>query len=117
MEEKRKFVRFGVSIPFELSSGNLSGVKGVIKDISMEGLRVSLDRIVKFMPESITSLAILLSDKPIKTSARVIWERYNQNRSEVGLRFAQILDSHKEEIINFIFKHHQKEMTQKWWQS
>jgi len=118
MDEKRRFVRFQVSFPLKFVQDKLSsGVKGVVKDISMKGLKVVLDRALQFLSEDLSNFHLTLAnEKVLKLSGQVVWQKDYPDRREVGIRFAGIPDDHKEDIYNYIFKYHRQELTENWWQ-
>jgi len=118
MDEKRGFMRFRVSFPLKFVQKELPlAVKGVVKDVSMNGLRVVLDRALQFLSEDLSSFHLTLAnDKVLELSGRVVWQKDYPDRREIGIRFAGIPDDHKEDIYNYIFKYHRQELVQKWWQ-
>ncbi len=118
MDEKRGFMRFQVSFPLKFLQEKLPlAAKGVVKDISMNGLKVVLDRARQFLSEDLSDFYLTLSnDKVLELSGEVVWQKDYPNRREIGIRFAGIPDGHKEDIYNYIFKYHRQELTQKWWQ-
>lgn len=118
MDEKRGFVRFQVSFPLKFIQDKLPlAVKGVVKDISMNGLKVVLGRTLQFLSEDLSNFHLTLADdKVVELSGRVIWQKDYPDRREVGMRFADIPDNHKEDIYNYIFEYHRQELIQKWWQ-
>ena len=118
MDEKRRFIRFQVSFPLKFVQDKLPlAVKGVVKDISMSGLKVVLDRALQFLSEDLSNFHLTLSnDKVLELAGQVVWQKDYPDRREMGIRFALIPDDHKEDIYNYIFKYHRQELTQKWWQ-
>lgn len=118
MDEKRGFMRFQVSFPLKFLQEKLPlAVKGVVKDISMKGLRVVMDRALQFLSEDLNNFNLTLSnEKVLELSGQVVWQKDYPDRREIGIQFAGIPDDHKEEIYNYIFKYHRQELTQKWWQ-
>jgi len=118
MDEKRGFMRFHVSFPLKFIKDKLpSAVKGVVKDISMNGLKVVLDRARQFLFEDLSKFYLSLTDdKVLELSGQVVWQKDYPDRREVGIRFAGIPDDYREDIYSYIFKYHRQELTQKWWQ-
>ena len=118
MDEKRGFMRFQVSFPLKVAQNELPvSVKGVVKDISMNGLKVILDRTLQVLSEGLNSFYLTLADDNIlEFSGQVIWQKDYPDRREIGIKFVCIPDDHKEDIYNYIFKYHRQELTQKWWQ-
>ena len=118
MDEKRGFVRFRVSFPFKFVREKLSSeVEGRVKDISMNGLKVVLDKALHFLVEDLANFHLVLpDDRILKISGEVMWQKDYLNRREIGIRFAHITNDHKEDIYDYISKYHRQELTQKWWQ-
>ena len=118
MDEKRGFMRFQVSFPLKFVQDKLSSaVKGVVKDISMKGLKVVLDKALQFLSEDLNNFQLILAnDKVLKLSGQIVWQKDYPDRRELGIRFAGIPDDHKEDIYNYIFKYHRQELIEKWWQ-
>ncbi len=118
MNEKREFMRFRVSFPFGFNQNEIpSEIKATVKNISMNGLKVVLDKSLHFSGEDLTKFQLILPDnKTLDFSGEVVWQKDFLDRREVGIRFEYISDSHKEDIYNYIFKYHRQELTQKWWQ-
>jgi len=118
MNEKRGFMRFQVSFPLKLAQDKLSSaVKGVVRDISMKGVKVIFDRAPQHLSEDLSKFHLTLdNDKLVKLSGQVVWQKDYPDRREVGIQFAGIPDYHKEDIYNYIFKYHRQELTQRWWQ-
>lgn len=89
----------------------------MVKDISMNGFKVILDKALKYLSEDLNSFHIILNEgKVLKLSGRVIWQRSYPDRIEAGIKFAGVSDYHKEDIYNYIFKHQRQELTEQWWQ-
>lgn len=117
MQEKRKFVRFNIPSSLEASFCNPDRVKGLVKDISMKGVRIVVDGASDAATKAVKLFNFLLPNKTLEISGEVVWQREYSNRKEFGVRFKDPLDSHKEEFYNYIFRHHQQELTQKWWKN
>ncbi|MDP8290447.1 MAG: PilZ domain-containing protein [Candidatus Susulua stagnicola] len=118
MDEKRGFMRFQVAFPLKFIQSKLSvTVKGIVKDISMNGLKVILDRTLQFLSGDSNDFHLTLAaDNVLEFSGQIIWQKDYPDRREIGIRFICIPDDHKEDIYNYIFKYHRQELTQKWWQ-
>ena len=117
MQEQRKFVRFNIPSSLETSFCNPDRVKGFVKDISMKGVKIVVDGSPDILTEAVKLFHFLLPDKTLEISGEVVWQREYSNRKEFGVRFKDAPDSHKEEIYNYIFRHHQQELIQKWWKN
>jgi len=118
MDEKRGFMRFRVSFPLKFIQDELSAVvKGIVKDISMSGLKVVLEQARQLLSQDLSNFHLRLDkDKLLKLSGQIVWQKDYPDRREVGIQFVCIPDSNKEDIYNYIFKYHRQELTQQWWQ-
>lgn len=117
MEEKRRFVRFRA--PFCISFADKDSsheLPGVVRDISMGGVRILLDTPLDILPDILVSLYILLPRNTLKLLGRVVWARSRDGRKEIGVCFVHTPDSYKEDIYNNIFKYYREEITRRWWQ-
>jgi len=117
MQEKRKFVRFNIPSLLETSFCNPNRVKGLVKDISMKGVRIVVEGLSNTSIGDIKLFNFLLPNKNLEISGEVVWQKEYSNKKELGVRFKDTLDSHKKEFYNYIFRHHQQELTQKWWKN
>ena len=114
MEDKRKFVRFKATCRIQFSETDPSlDVSGTIKDISMGGARVSLDKPFEFPPNTVVSLTMVLPQNTLKISGEIVGQG---DKKEVSIRFVRMPDAYKEEIYNYISKYHRKELMNKWWE-
>ncbi|MBD3264790.1 MAG: hypothetical protein GF375_06785, partial [Candidatus Omnitrophica bacterium] len=76
MEENRKYVRFKAPFCVQYTSESLKEeVPGVIKDISMGGIRVLLYTNYNVPADSIAFFSILLPENTLQVSARVVWSQ------------------------------------------
>ncbi|MCK4519730.1 MAG: PilZ domain-containing protein [Candidatus Omnitrophica bacterium] len=118
MNEKREFLRFQVSFPFKFVQGEDSPeAKATVKNLSMSGLKVALNKSLSSKLAGLTNFHLVLSgDNVLKISGEVVWQKEYLDRKEVGIRFVHISDSHKEGIYDYIFKYHRQELTQEWLQ-
>ena len=116
IDEKRQKVRFRAKLPARLVVGeSLCDFQGVVQDINMGGLRVSVDSTFIFVDNRPISIYLFLPNETFEVSGELLWTRYFNGKKELGIRFTRIPDSYKEDIYNFIFKYHRQELTQKWW--
>ncbi|MBD3246087.1 MAG: hypothetical protein GF333_03660 [Candidatus Omnitrophica bacterium] len=116
MEEKRKCIRF--QAPFCVQFTDHSSVnpcQGVIKDISMGGVRLLLDTDSAIRPAASCAIDFFLPGKSVKVNGNVVWCRDHSSRREVGLCFRFASDSVKQEIYENIFKVFPREFTSRWW--
>jgi c-di-GMP-binding flagellar brake protein YcgR len=117
MEDKRKFARFKAGLLLKFSSDESAyEFSGVVQDISMGGLSVTLDGAVIPLVNCRVNFYLLLPSQTFKISGEIAWVRSYDGKKDVGIRFVHIPDSYKEEIYNYISKYHRQELTQKWWQ-
>ena len=117
MDEKRKFVRFKVTFPFNSDTQcSFSSIKGLVKDISMSGIRITLDKSLQFLAENLEIFNLQLPGKTLSVTGKLVWKREYGDRKEIGVNFVYMSDTHKEDIYDYIYKHHRQELTQRWWQ-
>ena len=116
MSEKRGFLRFKVSFPFKVEGKELGyQFEGKVKDISMQGVRITLDKSLGVLVSESKFLDILLPDRILRVKGEVAWEKEFNDRKEIGIHFSNIADDHKEDIYDYILKYHRPELTQQWW--
>lgn len=114
---ERKFVRFNAPLYLKVSApSEAEGFSAIAKDISMGGVKMVLDTSHWVAREDIFSLFLLLPDKTLPVTGKVVWVKDYGDRKEAGISFINIPPAYKEDIYNYIFKYHRTEMTQKWWQ-
>lgn len=117
MDEKRKFIRFRA--PLEVKYGDTDyaeETQGLTKDISMGGVRISVNKPSAILPESLLSIQFSLDARLLRVSGKVVWVKDYGDRTEAGVSFVRIPDSGKEKIYNYIFTNYSKEFTRRWWQ-
>tara|TARA_B100000315_G_scaffold259771_1_gene317129 strand:- start:2701 stop:3054 length:354 start_codon:yes stop_codon:yes gene_type:complete len=117
MVERRKYVRFRASFLFKFKNHAPNGAQGVVKDVSMSGLRVVLDKSVELDSNSQLNFYLLLPSQTFEISGETVWVDIFDNRKEAGIHFTNIADSYKEDIYNYISKYYREELVHKWWQS
>lgn len=118
MPEQRKIVRFRAPCHCLLTSQDnfRHQHRGIVRDISMRGLCISLDEPLEFYQNKKLDFNLIFPDKILTLAGEVIWKRVQTDKSEAGIRFLCLPDTCKEEIYNYISKYHNKELTQHWWQ-
>ncbi|MCP4652996.1 MAG: PilZ domain-containing protein [Candidatus Omnitrophica bacterium] len=116
MEEKRKFIRFKAPFCVQYNSQDSGDFSGVIKDISMGGVRLSLDTSSSVSLDAEGMLSILLPEDDLKITGKVVWASEVGEMKEVGFCFAANTDSGKEQIHQYILKHFNEKFTRNWWQ-
>jgi len=88
MDEKRRFVRFRAPFCISFSAKDSSReLPGVIRDISMGGVRVLLDTPLDILPDILISLYILLPRNTLRLLGRVVWTKAHDGRKEIGVCF------------------------------
>ena len=117
MEEKRKFIRFKAPFCVQyMVDGENKECSGVIKDMSMGGVRLSLDNgsdVVSHVP---ANLSILFPDDSMNVAGEVVWSKDVGEMKEVGFCFALSSDSGRERVHKYILNHFKEQMTRGWWQ-
>jgi len=105
--EKRKHSRAKCLIPAELvDSEGRSVITGRVnvKDFSHEGLKLNIN-FEKLKPGSAVDIKIYLPEKKIITllSGEITWNKYANNKMEMGLKIKKMDKDVKEEILSWIF--------------
>lgn len=103
--DRRKFMRFSVSLPVEIVCGNNHETKlGLIKDFSRFGFRLVYDS-CDFQPNSLISFRIKnpLSQRYINASGEVIWKNFLGEKWEAGIYIKELAPEQKTEILEFGF--------------
>ena len=90
--------------------------QGIVRDISMGGVRVILDKSIEPLVNCLVDFYLMLPSQTFNISGTIAWAKDCGDKKEIGIRFVHIPDSYKEEIYNYISKYHRQELTQKWWQ-
>jgi c-di-GMP-binding flagellar brake protein YcgR len=117
MHEKRKFIRFRAPLELKYCDPPVSeGIPVVTKDISMGGVRVTMDSPFEVLPDRLISLQFCLDEQVLDVSGKVAWAKDYGDKVEVGVCFVSIPDYCKEQIYNYLFSHYRQEFTRKWWQ-
>ncbi len=110
-------MRFKVLFPFRSDTqGEVAAIEGLVKDISMAGIKIVLNKSLRFLANNLEIFYFHLPDKILKVSGRLIWQREFEDRREAGVKFIYISDYDKKDIYEYIYQHHRQELTQKWWQ-
>ena len=100
--ERRKFLRFPVSLKVEAANGNRTANPGLTKDFSREGLRAVFDDF-DFNIESLLELKIQRPNKEIFVPAgvEVRWRRPFEGKWEAGFRLRDFPSQIKAEILEY----------------
>ena len=116
MLEKRKFVRFKVPFHIQFKRDNqINQPQGIVKDISMGGLRVVVDEFLDYSTDYLVCFYLFLPGKTFKLYGKITWMRGYNDKKEAGIQFARIPDTYKQDIQEHISKYHLSELTHKWW--
>ncbi|MFH1768143.1 MAG: PilZ domain-containing protein [Candidatus Omnitrophota bacterium] len=117
MVEKRNSVRF--KAPFYLKwslADSCQEFSAIGKDINAKGVKLLLDKPHGVAAENYVSLHLLLPDKTLGVVGKVVWIQNYPDRQELGVNFVKIIDSYKQDILDYIFKYYPQELTRRWWQ-
>lgn len=109
MSEKRKFMRFEVSVEIEyMVPGNGAPIEGisVTRNLSREGLQLTLNS--KLLPgmELEIKLKIPGDAVPIYAKGDLVWIDKAEERTEsnAGIKFTQITPFDKNRILDHVYK-------------
>ena len=102
--DRRKEMRFPVSLRCAAREGEKDSTIGLIKDFSRDGLRAIFDNF-RTQPDSYVNLKIQKPNQDIFFPARaeVRWKRPVEGRWEVGLRFRDFVPQVKAEILEHAY--------------
>jgi len=118
MEEKRKYIRFKAPFCVQYSiDGEPKEFSGVIKDISMGGVRLTLDTTVSLLAKSSANLSIMFPDNSFKVAGKVIWSKDVGEMKEIGFCFTTATQSGRDRIHHYMLKHFREQFTRNWWQA
>jgi len=115
MKEKRKSLRFRASSPFVFSQSDRQGFKGIVKDISMGGLKVAIGKSFDILVGSLVSFCLFLSDRELKLSGRITWILEKNKKKEVGISFFDLPDKSRSQVYDYILRHHKEHLIGGWW--
>jgi len=104
MQDRRKELRFPISLKVGAREKNRSSIFGSTTDFSRSGLRVVFDEF-ESEPNSFIDLKIQRPDKDIfvPASAEVIWKRPILGKWEVGFRIKDFVPEAKAEILEYSY--------------
>lgn len=105
-KEKRKYLRFECLLPAELikiDGKDQLDRKITAKDISREGLRLSIN--LDINPGSNLEIILLVPEKDlvIPVSGEIVWAKTIDNRLEAGLKIKEMDPELKSELLNWVF--------------
>ena len=105
MIERRKSLRFLITLKVQTKKENKENCFGLIKDFSRGGIRAVFDDF-DFNINSFVDLEIqrLSKDVFIPAIGEVVWKRPSEGRCEVGLRFKEFSPEAKSEILAHGYK-------------
>ena len=115
-EERRNVVRWEVNQPAEITVDEecARGIPCTIKDISIEGMCVSLPR--RIFPEALSRINVGLSDAlQFRTDTSVAWSEETEQNCCYGVCFNGIDDTRKDRICNYIENNFPGELRKQWW--
>jgi len=115
MKEKRKSLRFRASSPFVFDPSNTHKSKGIVKDISMGGLKVAIGKSLDILVGNLVNFCLVLSDKELKLSGRIAWILEKNKKKEVGICFSYLPDKSRSQVHNYILRHHNEHLISGWW--
>lgn len=108
MSERRKYMRFDVSVEVEyMVPGNGTPMEGisVTKNLSREGMRLSLNS--KLIPgtEVEIKLKIPADAAPIYAKGDIVWTGTEEMVNEAaGIKFSQISPFDRNRILDYVYK-------------
>jgi len=105
-KEKRKHVRSDCLFPaeFEKSEGRDSlSERATIHNFSQEGLRLTIN-LMNIRPGTEVKVKIFVPEKNLSVhlAGEITWNKYEDNKLEVGLKIKKIDENAKEEILNWV---------------
>lgn len=98
--ERRKFMRFLITLKVQAKREDKENSFGLVKDFSREGMRAVFDDF-DFNLNSCVNLEIqrLSEDVFVPASGEVVWKRPVEGKWEVGLRLKEFPSLAKSEIL------------------
>jgi len=105
-KEQRKYVRSDCLFPAELEkseSRDSLSERAIVYNFSQEGLRLAIN-FMNIRPGSEVKVNIFVPEKNLSLNleGEVTWNKYEDNKLEVGLKIKKIDENAKEEILNWI---------------
>ena len=102
--ERRREMRFPVSLKVAAREKNKQSILGLTKDFSRHGLRAVFDNF-ESEPDSSVELKIQKPNEDvfIPAIAEVRWKRPIEGKWEVGLRFKDFISQVKVEILDYAY--------------
>jgi len=105
-KEKRKYVRSDCLLPAEFvkSEGRDSlSERAIVHSFSQEGLKLAIN-FMNIRPGSKVEVKIFVPEKNLSTTlaGEVTWNKFKDNKLEVGLKINKMDENVKEEILNWI---------------
>jgi len=102
--DRRKFMRFSVSLPAEVVSQDQDNTIGLIKDFSRFGMRMACDSLKSDFSGSLAlKIKNPLVNEYIDARAEIIWKNELKGKCELGLRLVDISPEVKTEILDHAF--------------
>ena len=102
--ERRKELRFPVSLKIGATATNKRSILGLIKDFSRDGLKAVFD-VFESGTESFINIKIQKPNQDVfvPACAEVRWKRPLEGRWEVGFRFKDFVPQVKAEILDYCY--------------
>ena len=115
MQERRISPRLALNRLAELRiEDNSRPIPCTVEDISVSGMRVSLNRCL--FPETFSNVNFSLTDNfGFNAGATVAWQESVEGKSTYGLRFNRIDDLDRERINQFVGNSISPEEKDSWW--
>lgn len=102
MKERRKFLRFPVSLLIRVEEADKS-YQGKVEDFSREGVKCIFFEEFEYLPKAILNFEIQRPDKKIFVpfKGEIVWRRRVSSGWEIGVSIKEITSSLKSEILEF----------------
>ena len=106
MEDKRKFIRFSVSLDARSRAASWfkQRAKYSVKDVSKEGLRVNAKEALKEGDMLELELSVPGNKSPVTALGQVVWNhKLGSAGYDIGLKFKTIKPEDKFEILDYAY--------------
>ncbi len=106
MEDKRKFLRFNVSLDARSKASGWFGPKKScsVKDVSREGLKLASKEAMKYGEILKLEVSVPTERAPIKAVGQVMWNQKTGNSTyDVGLKFRDLRSEGKYAILSYAY--------------
>jgi len=115
MEERRRVARWQINQEAGLTvESGINSIPCVVEDISLEGMRVSLNK--NLFDEVFSNFTLTLTkDFEFSVGANVSWHDEMYERNIYGLSFNRIAQDTKSRISEYVKKNFHGELVKQWW--